>query len=423
MFEELKKAFYFPIASYFRFFAAMRLRKWRPQIIVVTGSNGKTTLLHMLESQLGEKAKFSHHANSAYGIPFDILDLHRKTLQTSEWFSLFLKAPSQVGKPLPKEKIYVVEADADRPNEGKFLAELLRPDVTLWVSTGRTHSMNFDRLVSEGKFKTVEEAIAYEYGFFLEHCKKLAVIDGDSSLEKEQTPRTKAAIKMITEKNFLDKFSITNEGTLYEIEKQTYAFQGLLPKETYISVAFCREAMEFIGADFDPKFAQFHLPPGRGSVLFGSKDTVLIDSTYNSNLGSLKAMLSMFALFPAKKKWVVLGDLKELGEEEKEEHETLANILNEMDLERIILVGSLVGKYTLPLLKKEIASIAFSKAPEAADYLEKHIQGKEAILFKGSQSVFLEGLIQPLLKNKEDSAKLPRQDAFWQRKRKQLGFN
>ena len=70
MLSRLKRLLYFPIASYFRFFAVLRLRRWNPRIVVVTGSNGKTTLLHMLEAQLGAKARYSHHANSSFGIPF-----------------------------------------------------------------------------------------------------------------------------------------------------------------------------------------------------------------------------------------------------------------------------------------------------------------------------------------------------------------
>ena len=50
MFGQLKKKLYFPVAGYFRFFAAIRLKRWNPRIIVVTGSNGKTTLLHLLMS-------------------------------------------------------------------------------------------------------------------------------------------------------------------------------------------------------------------------------------------------------------------------------------------------------------------------------------------------------------------------------------
>ncbi len=419
MIENLKKVFYFQIASYFRFFAAIRLQRWNPKIIVVTGSNGKTTLLHMLESQLGSKAKVSHHANSAYGVPFDILDLHRKTMSASEWIALILNAPRNVFKPLPKEKIYVVEADADRPFEGVFLATLLKPDVVLWVSTGRTHSMNFDYLVAGEEFKSVEEAIAYEYGYFLKYCKALAVIDGDSELETEQIGRTKVKVKAI-KKSSLQQYSVEKDGTKFVIDKQTYMFKGLLPEEIFLSIAMCKEAMEYLELDFNPKFSHFQLPPGRGTMLSGIKNTVLIDSTYNGNLGSIKAMLAMFDKFPARKKWVIIGDMKELGKEEKEEHETLAHLLNKMDLERVILIGKLVQQYTLPKVKN---GKGFNKSPDAAEYIETNIQGGEAILFKGSQSLLIEGLIDPLLRDKKDSHLLPRQTEFWKNQRKKLGFN
>src|SRR6266571_4886508 len=192
----LKRSLYFPIAYYFRFFAGIRLNKWKPRIIVVTGSNGKTTLLHLLESQIGNRAKYSHHANSAYGIPFDILDLHRKTLRKTEWIGLFFKAPFALFKELPKQKLYVVEADCDRPGEGKFLASLLRPEMVLWVSSSRTHSMNFEH----SSFPTVEEAIASEFGYFIQHCQKVAVVNGDFPHVLKQLHRTKTLVIKITKK-------------------------------------------------------------------------------------------------------------------------------------------------------------------------------------------------------------------------------
>src|SRR6266550_454179 len=106
--EEVKKILYFPLAWYFRFFASVRLKRWDPKIVIATGSSGKTTLLHLLESQVGDKAKYSHHANSIYGIPFDILDLHRESFQTIEWVGLILRAPIAAFKKPPVEKIYIV---------------------------------------------------------------------------------------------------------------------------------------------------------------------------------------------------------------------------------------------------------------------------------------------------------------------------
>src|SRR4029079_19637449 len=94
--SKLKSVLYFPIANYFKFFADIKLKRWNPRIIVITGSSGKTTLLHLIESQIQDKAKYSHHANSAYGIPFDILGLERKTLTPGEWIYLFLAAPFRI---------------------------------------------------------------------------------------------------------------------------------------------------------------------------------------------------------------------------------------------------------------------------------------------------------------------------------------
>ena len=145
MIKQIKSALYFPIAYYFRFWAWIQLNSWKPRIIVITGSSGKTTLLRLIESQLGDKAKYSHQANSSYGIPFDILGLKRISLMLDEWPYLFLLAPFKAFRKAPKEKLYIVEADCDRPYEGKFLASLLKPEITLWISS----SLNFLRKFPE----------------------------------------------------------------------------------------------------------------------------------------------------------------------------------------------------------------------------------------------------------------------------------
>ena len=98
MFRLLKKKLYFTVAFYFRIFAKIQLRIWKPRIVVVTGSSGKTTLLHLIESQLGEKARYSHHANSMFGIAFDILGLKREKLVVTEWIYLVLAAPFRAFK-------------------------------------------------------------------------------------------------------------------------------------------------------------------------------------------------------------------------------------------------------------------------------------------------------------------------------------
>jgi len=156
MFLSIKRFFYFPIASYFRFFAAIRLRRWNPRVIVITGSSGKTTLFHLIESQLGNRARYSHEANSSFGIPFNILNIHRKDLTLIEWPTVLVLPLINIFKSVPKEKIYIVEADCDRPYEGKFLSNFLKPEVTLWLNVSRTHSMNFEEEAARRKINLEE---------------------------------------------------------------------------------------------------------------------------------------------------------------------------------------------------------------------------------------------------------------------------
>lgn len=421
MLKKFKSAWYFPVASYFRFFASIQLMFWRPKIVVVTGSSGKTTLLHLIESQIGKSAKYSHKANSAYGVPFDILGLKRKDLFLTEWFYLFLLAPVRAFKKPFKENLYIVEADCDRPGEGKFLASLLKPAVTLWTGVSRTHSMNFDSLVLDRKFPSVDEAISFEFGYFLEYTKDLSIVNGDSGLINNQLKRTDSTIKTVDKKQ-LNDYKVSRDGTIFEIDHQQYKIPLLLPEEVFYSIAMTKEFLEYLDFKIDPLFSNFIIPPGRSSLFKGIKQTILIDSTYNATLDGMRAMLQMFDKYPSKEKWVVLGDMIELGEEEQEEHEKLAEIIANMKLDKIILIGPRISKYTYPKLEqnKGLEVEKFTMPKDGLEYLKNNLKGGETILFKGAR--FLEGIIEHLLENKNDAKYLPRREKVWQERRTKWGL-
>lgn len=421
MFQDLKRTLYFPLAHYFRFFAKIKLARWKPRIIVITGSSGKTTLLHLIESQLGENARYSHHANSSYGIPFDVLGLNRKTLMIHEWFELFLKTPFLAFASIPKQKIYIVEADCDRPGEGKFLSTLLTPEVTIWLSSSRTHSMNFDRLVEHSKFPNVESAIAHEYGYFIEATDKLVIYNSDSELINKQLSRTKASRIGISSKS-LEHYEVSKEGTAFKISNKIYSFKFLLPEAVFYSIAAVFALVKYLGLPSDDKFERFDNPAGRSNMFSGIRGITLIDSCYNSNFSSASEIIKMFNKIHADKKWVVIGDMLEQGKSEIEEHEKLAHELLKIPADRIILLGPRVIKYTLPILKKAGLPniVSFENPKDVLDYLLSNLEGEETILFKGAR--FLEGVIEHLLKNKADVAKLSRREKIWEIRRKKWGL-
>ena len=417
MYQNCKKSLYFIVASYFRFFASIRLKAWKPRIIVITGSSGKTTLLHLIESKLGAKARYTHEANSSFGIPFNVLGLHRKTLLLYEWPMFFLLAPIKVFSKLPRENLYIVEADCDRPREGKFLSEFLKPEVTLWTNVSRTHSMNFENEVNKGKFKSVDEAIAYEFGYYAENTKKLVVVGDRSKNLENQLSRVKCALDNISSNNNKIDYSVSASGTTFDINNERYIFKYLLPKKTSTLILMCLSLMNYLNEKFDTKFTNFKLAPGRSSIFEGIKNTALIDSTYNANLDSMTVIIEMFSEIVAKEKWVVLGDMIEQGSQEQGEHKKLAELILKHNFQKIILMGPRVSKYTKPIVfEKDRAVISFINPRDVLRYLENNVKGGEAILFKGAR--FLEGVIEHLLKNKDDVKKLARREKVWQIRRK-----
>jgi UDP-N-acetylmuramoyl-tripeptide--D-alanyl-D-alanine ligase len=422
MIGKLKKYFYFPVAGYFRFFATLRLFFWKPYTILVTGSNGKTTLLHLIESQMGRKAKYSHEANSSFGIPFDILDIHRKDLILSEWLLVFFLPLINLFKPLPKQKYYVVEADCDRPNEGRFLGNLLQPNITLWTNVARTHSMNFENLVSRAKFDRLEEAIAYEYGFLVERTKKLLILNADDSFELEQSKRCQAEIVSVSKKKDLLDYKIDSGKTSFVLKDETFKFNFLLPKEFATSLLMCRALLRYLGEPLDKSFRRFELPPGRNSIFAGIRDTFLVDSSYNANLDSMTAVLDMFSRVEGDTKWVVLGDMLEQGGNEGAEHKKLAFVVAKYNFDKVILMGPRVSKYTKPELERVSGKsiVCFINPRDVLDYLKENIKGKEVILFKGAR--FLEGVIENLLKDKKDVGLLARREKIWEIRRKKWGL-
>ena len=424
MISRLKRWLYFPVARYFRFWAGIKLRRWHPRVILVTGSSGKTTLLHLLEAQIGAKAHYSHHANSAFGISFDILGLEAPEDSIAKWLLATVMAPLAVFTPTHREKLYVVEADSDRPGEAAFIASLVRPAVVIWLSSDRSHSMNFDRSVAAGRAPNVETAIAREYGHHLEQASELVIVNGDSELITAQLGRTKAKVISISAKQ-VSHYSVTPAGTKFTIDGQDYKLKALLPEEAGRSVAAVVAVCDYLKLEVDPSFGNFKLPPGRSSIFPGIKQTTLVDSSYNAIPDAVRAILNLFDHLAAPTKWVVLGDMLELGRSERAEHEKLAGELAKLKLDRIILVGSRQQRYTLSALKKldPTAKVETFDEPKAAlAYLQREIKGGEAILFKGAQRLNLEGIIEHLLANPTDVALLCRRGAIWERKRHDWGL-
>lgn len=378
-------------------------------------------MLHLLEQQLGADAHYSHNANSAFGVAFDIVGLRGITNTSWRWLWLAVAVPFRALTYTRRGEFYVVEIDGERPHEVTFLASWLKPEVTLWISLGNSHAMYYDGQVARGEFDTVEQAIAHEFAQLPAHTQQLVVANGDEPLIVSALATIDVPTEFV-QLSDLKSYDVWPEHSEFGFAGgQRFAFSYPLPKETATQLGMTLALMRYLGRETDFAMANFSMPPGRSSHFAGVKHTHLIDSSYNAHLISMRSMIDMFDAMHADKKWLVLGDMIEQGKSEQSQHEQLAKRLLGTEAEVIILVGRRLGRYTEPLLADSTAAIkSFDSPVHALKYIESQLAGGETLLFKGSQ--YLEWIIEKLLADPADAAKLPRQEPAARRRREKRGL-
>lgn len=419
--SKLKKRLYFSVAKYFRFFANRAFKRWNPRVIAVTGSAGKTTMLNLLEHEMGKHAHFSHDANSAFGISFDMLGLKGVRGSKIRWIWLLIAAPLRGLFYRHKEPFYVVEIDGERPHEAEFLAEWLKPEVTIWVSIGLSHAIQFEKVVADGKFGSLSEAITAEFANLPLNTSKRVYIDADSKLMVEATADIKAKVIPIKKSN-LKKYVVYPDSTDFTYGDTTFHFNHPEPKDISFNLFVLQDLMKYLKLPFNPDFSELKVAPGRSSYFEGKKGIQIVDSSYNAHMISMTSILDMAKRMHAERKWLIIGDIVDQGSIEGEEHEKLAKLIADVKPDLVILVGHRTKKYTAPKLKElGVSAVATTDPRKALAYIEKHITGKETLIFKGSH--YLEWIIEKLLANPKDATKLCRREKAAVQRRKSWGLD
>ena len=423
----IKKKLYFVVAGYFRFFSKRALRRWNPRVIAITGSVGKTTMLNMMEYQLGDRAHYSHDANSAFGIAFDLVGLRGITGSKLRWLYLFVAVPIKSIFYKHTEEFYVVEIDGERPHETEFLASWLRPEVTVWVALGRSHAVQFEDQVKDGTFEDIDRAITHEFAMLPQYTTNLIMIDKDVPLMKKAVEKVKEHhdVKAKTEectKADIAKYEVYPEYSNFTIGKSKIHFDNPQPRDISIQLVMLKKLMKYLNLEMKNDFSGLKFPPSRSNYFEGKKGINLIDSSYNAHLISVASILEMAREMHCDHKWLVIGDIVDQGSIEDCEHQKLADLIAEVKAEKVILIGRRTQKYTAPRLK-ELGIEAYSTLDqhEALEYIEANTTGKETLFFKGSQ--YLEWIIEKLLKNPEDAKKLCRREKAAVARRKKRGLD
>jgi len=447
--NSLKNKLYYLITKYFQFWARLVLIRWRPIIIAVVGSAGKTSTMLMIEQVLNSNlsVKTSYKTNAASAIPLNILGLSQHSFSQLEWMALILKAPFASLKKY-KEKIYLCELDTDRDGEMRLHTQLIKPDITCWVSATPAHTANFEGLTNQ----QIYQNMLADQSTAAENTKALILINGDDKAIENVSKQIKTPIQKISlyDGNLLKLRShkLSFNGTNISFSLNQEQISNLIGKKITCSEINIHNPQSLIskinvygmsmaiiiGLSFGiepPKITkaleEFNLPPGRMSLFAGKHATSIIDSSYNASKLATQDALDVLKTIGTNGTLAILGDLRELGAIAKQEHEELAAFIVSKKIDRVILIGPSMGKYTIPILIQngyQKDKTVFYKTPKETKTLINQtgfLKNGETILVKGSQNtLFLEEIVSSLLVSKKDQDRLCRREAIWDKMRSRI---
>lgn len=413
-----------------RFFAGLQLLKNRPIVIGITGSAGKSSCTKVVAGVLAHHfaIKYTKKGNSETGIPFEILDIPVDNYSLVRWTMTLVLALKQLIFNWEKYSIFVVEMGIDSnraPKDMTTLLNIVQPEIGVLLNANNVHLQYF-----HGEKTT--QAVAKEKGKLLFSLPEngLAIYNADQDEFKEFSKRIKANQKLFSTQKSTDiqltNHSISLSGSTFEFDFLQKHYHLNFPKQLLFKESFGSFAAAILIAErlgIDPALAiqnieeDFKVLPGRGRLLSGINQSLIIDSSYNSSLDPTTATLKILSQLKndRHRTIAVLGDMRELGELAQQDHQQLEKqALAHADI--IYTVGPLTNEYFKhPRVKKYLDPFT------ALNDLKSEIKKGDIILFKGSQNtIFLESLVEELLANPSDKNQLCRQTPYWEQQRLKL---
>ncbi|MDR2927254.1 MAG: UDP-N-acetylmuramoyl-tripeptide--D-alanyl-D-alanine ligase [Cytophagaceae bacterium] len=341
-------------------------------IIAITGTNGKTTTKELTAAVLSKKLKVRYtqgNLNNHIGVPLTLLAMTSNT------------------------EIGIVEMGANHIGEIAFLCTIAKPDYGLITNVGKAHLEGFGSL--EGVMSAKGELYKYLFG------KKAPVfVNADNHL----------LMKMIAEKEHIGYGTTLNASAsgrnihaapLLQFEWKKRDAEVWENVETQLTGDYNFEnamAAICIGNYFDiaPRLinealANYTPSNNRSQLVLTVRNKVLMDA-YNANPSSMKVALDNFDKMTASRKILILGGMKELGDESYNEHKILMERIEKLNAATTYLVGSEFAPFDV----HQQTCRTFESANLLIDYFKENPVTDALILVKGSRTNRLEDMMSVL---------------------------
>ncbi|MDH3218600.1 MAG: UDP-N-acetylmuramoyl-tripeptide--D-alanyl-D-alanine ligase [Gammaproteobacteria bacterium] len=350
---------------------------WRqrcdPQVIALTGSNGKTTVKEMLHQILSRQARTlatRGNLNNDIGVPLTLFELD------------------------PRHEFAIIEMGANHRGEIARLAEIAEPDIVYVNNVAAAHLAGF------GDVQGVIEA----KGELYDYCgpEQLALFNVDEAASEYWKLRCAAGTRMSCGIDHaadvgagwsLEDGSLTVE-FCYRDETRacTLAVMGEHnARNALAAVSLALLAGVAFGTAVE-NLAGFSGVKGRLQVLAGPAHSRLIDDSYNANPDSLAAGIKVLCALQGSP-WLALGDMAELGADAVALHRHAARAARELGVEKFFGIGEMSC-----IASQEFGAdgYCFERIDDMAEAILAQIHDGVNLLVKGSRAAGMERLVEML---------------------------
>jgi len=412
-------------------FARLTILRFRPGIIGITGSAGKTSTKLAIAAVLSGYRSLRHspggsyHFNTELGLLLTILgEWPKKKLQllnrdhpegkyaSKAFFMLQVMAKSFANLLFPRRVNYpellVLEYGIDRPGDMKRLLKIARPDIGVVTAIGEVPAhvefFKSPRDVVREKARLVDQLPATSF----------AVLNADDAVVSSLAARSRAhAMTYGFSKNAHVRLSALEyrvedgapQGISFKIE---YAgnmvpvrIDGVLSK----THAYAAAAGAAIGLIFgvnlvtiSENLKNYRPAAGRMQIVQGVEGALVLDDSYNASPASMEAAIATLDEVPGKRKIAILGDMLEVEPHTIEVHEKAGRAVSDV---ADILVA--VGKRAKFIAESARASgmnrksiMSFETADEAARMLPSLVRKGDIVLVKGAHALHMGQIVEDI---------------------------
>jgi UDP-N-acetylmuramoyl-tripeptide--D-alanyl-D-alanine ligase len=401
--------------------ARIILLRYRPKIIAITGSVGKTSTkdaIFTVLSKFKTVRKSEKSFNSEIGLPLTILGLPNGWNNPLVWLENIIRGFWLVVWKKTYPEWLVLEVGAGKPGDISSITPWLSPDIEFFGTAEKVIEEK-SMLAFALKPKGVLILNHDDEKVFALHQKSKSRM-ASYGMHENATYRATYPLYTYGAEGETDiplgiNFKLAYEGSTFPV-----MLPGIVGMH-YVGQALAAIAVAHeVGCDLLTSInaiSEFTTPRGRLSLIEGINESTIIDDTYNASPVAMEAAIEVLKELKGKRKIAVLGDMLELGKYTEEAHRAIGERVFDI-ADMLVVVGPRAkfiaeGAFDQGFSKKNIQ--AFDTSYAVAEFLKNTIKKGDLILMKGSQGVRLERAVATIMAHPEDASKLLcRQERQWE---------